>query len=133
MSTDAPPPEIPEAFTMRRGDDDDHDAVVAMEAAAYDEDSLGEQTTRTQLEDAAWLGVLEQDGEPVAYAINDHASRAQARILSAAVDPEHRGGQLQVEYLNSTCRKFDAAVRSLKKLCYDNPVRQGTPQGARKR
>ena len=94
MHIDAPPPEIPEALTMRRGGDDDHDVVVAMEASAYDEDSLGEQATRMQLEDAAWLGILEQDGEPAAYAINDHARGAQARILSAAVDPEHRGGGL---------------------------------------
>lgn len=94
MRTDVQPPEIPEAFAMRRGGDDDHDAVVAMEAAAYDDDSLGEQTTRTQLEDAAWLGILEKDGEPVSYAINNHARGAQARILSAAVDPEHRGSGL---------------------------------------
>ena len=94
MHVDAPPPEIPEALTMRRGNDDDHDAVVAMEAAAYDEDSVGEQATRMQLEEAAWLGILEQGGESVAYAINDHAAGAQARILSAAVDPEHRGAGL---------------------------------------
>lgn len=36
-------------------------------------------------------------------------------------DPDQKGTVLQVEYLNSDCRKFDAAVRSLKKLCYDEP------------
>ena len=94
MRIDAPPPEIPGALTMRRGGDDDYDLVVAMEAAAYEDDSAGEQTTQAQLDDAAWLGILEQDGEPVAYAINDHAHAARARILSAAVDPDHQGGGL---------------------------------------
>jgi len=36
-------------------------------------------------------------------------------------DPEGQGKQLQVDYLNSESRKFDGAVRSLKKLCYDRP------------
>lgn len=34
-------------------------------------------------------------------------------------DPEGRGQKLQVEYMNSECRKYDSAVRSLKKLCHD--------------
>ena len=51
----------------------------------------------------------------------------RGRFMFLFVDPEHRGEQLQVDYMNSTCRKFDSAVRSLKKLCYD------TPQGARRR
>lgn len=59
--------------------------------------------------------------------------RQRSKFVFLFMDPEHRGGQLQVDYINSTCRKFDSAVRSLKKLCYDNPVRQDTPQGARRR
>lgn len=38
-------------------------------------------------------------------------------------DPEGVGEALQIDYLNSDCRKFDEAVRSLKKLCYDRPQR----------
>lgn len=41
------------------------------------------------------------------------------KFMFAFADPDHEGRSLQVEYLNSDCRKFDAAVRSLKKLCYD--------------
>lgn len=35
-------------------------------------------------------------------------------------DPENKCPELQVDFMNSDCRKFDAAVRSLKKLCYDS-------------
>lgn len=41
-------------------------------------------------------------------------------------DPEERGPNYQVDYLNSECRKFDAAVRSLKKLCHDGSPRRTT-------
>lgn len=49
-------------------------------------------------------------------------------------DPGNKGQQLQIDYINSDCRRFDEAVRSLKKLCYDPaPTRQGAPRhGARR-
>lgn len=36
-------------------------------------------------------------------------------------DPEGRGPNYEVDYLNSECRRFDSAVRSLKKLCHSRP------------
>lgn len=40
-------------------------------------------------------------------------------------DPEGRGPGLQIEFMNSDCRRFDESVRALKKLCYDNNARGG--------
>jgi len=51
---------------------------------------------------------------------------AGGRFVFRFVDPEERGPGYQVDYLNSECRKFDAAVRSLKKLCYDGNPRRAT-------
>ena len=45
---------------------------------------------------------------------------------------QDQGEQFQVEYLNSECRKFDSAVRSLKKLCYGDP-REKQQAGSRGR
>jgi len=48
------------------------------------------------------------------------------RFTFRFVDPEGRGPNYAVDYLNSECRQFDAAVRSLKKLCHDSaPSRAG--------
>jgi len=46
-------------------------------------------------------------------------SPQNGRFMFRFSDPQGRGEALMVEYLNSDCRKFDAAVRSLKKLCYE--------------
>lgn len=43
------------------------------------------------------------------------------RFMFRFTDPEGRGPDYAVDYLNSECRQFDAAVRSLKKLCHDSP------------
>ncbi len=91
LEPDAPPPEFPQEVTMRRAGPDDADRIVAIEAAAYGDFSDGEEATRQRLEDAFWSGVLERNGEAVAYAINGSVERAEARILSAAVDPEAGG------------------------------------------
>lgn len=50
-------------------------------------------------------------------------------------DPEHKGKQLQIDYMNSECRRYDEALRSLKKLCYDpapTTNRQDRQEGARR-
>ena len=51
--------------------------------------------------------------------------REGGRFIFRFADPEGRGANYQVEYVNSDCRHFDDAVRSLKKLCYDSKPRQG--------
>ena len=91
LDPDAPPPEFPPDIAMRRGGPDDSDRIVEIESNAYGDFSDGEAATRQRLEEAAWIGVLERDGEPVAYAINGRVERAEGRILSAAVDPEAWG------------------------------------------
>lgn len=48
------------------------------------------------------------------------ASKAPGgRFMFRFEDPEGRGDNYAVDYLNSECRRFDSSVRSLKKLCYD--------------
>ena len=86
-----PPPEFPPGVTMRRGTAEDFDRIVDIEGAAYGDLADGETATRERLEDAAWAGVMEQDGRVVAYAINGHVERAEGRVLSAAVDPDAWG------------------------------------------
>lgn len=46
-------------------------------------------------------------------------SQGKGRFIFVFSDPDDRGQELTVNYLNSESRRFDAAVRSLKKLCYD--------------
>ena len=97
LDPDAPPPEFPQGVTMRRGDTDDFDRIVAIESEGYGDLGDGETATRLRLEDAAWAGVLEQDGEMVGYAVNAEVDAARAQILSAAIAPAARGhgfGQL---------------------------------------
>ena len=97
LDADAPPPEFPRDVTMRRADAGDFDRIVAIESQAYGDLADGETATRLRLEDAAWVGVLEQEGEIVAYAVNGEVDAARGQILSAAVAPEARGhgfGQL---------------------------------------
>ena len=50
-------------------------------------------------------------------------SQGRGKFVFVLSDPDGVGEQLTVDYLNSESRKFDAAVRSLKKLCYE-----GTPK-----
>lgn len=44
------------------------------------------------------------------------------KFLFSFRDPAGRGPRLQVEYLNSACRRFDESVRALKLACYDHPT-----------
>ncbi len=91
LREDTPPPEIPEGYRMRRATDADHDAIVAIEAAAYGDDTHGEEATRIRLDQAHWVGVLEHEGRVVGYAINAAAHRGVGRIVSLAVAPEAWG------------------------------------------
>ena len=100
LDPDAPPPEFPPGIAMRRAGPEDADGIVAIEAAAYGDFSDGEAATRQRLEEGLWSGVLERNGDLVAYAINGPVERAEARILSAAVDPDATGdgfGRLVIE------------------------------------
>lgn len=94
LREDMPAPEIPEGYRMRRASEADHDAIVAIEAAAYEDTSHGEEATRIRLQQGAWAGVLERDGVIVGYAITGKAERNVGRILSLAVEPESWGAGL---------------------------------------
>lgn len=94
LSEDAPPPEIPEGYRLRRATEDDFDTIVALEGAAYGEDTRGEAATRLALDAATWVGALEDasdGGRLVGYAINHPPERSVGRIVSAGVDPSVRG------------------------------------------
>ncbi len=91
LDPDAPPPQFPEGAAMRRGDASDFDRIIEIEAAALGDLADGEAAMAERLNDAAWIGLLERDGQVVAYAITDDVQAAQGRIISAAVDPPSWG------------------------------------------
>ena len=87
---DLAPPEIPEGLTMRRGNEDDHEAVIALEGRAYGDFTDGATATRGRLGEAAWLGVLERDGELIAYALNSAVEGGSGTVISCAVQPREQ-------------------------------------------
>ena len=91
LDADAPPPQFPEGVAMRRGAADDFERVIEIEAAAFGDLADGEAATAARLADAAWIGLLERDGQIVAYAVTDEVQGAQGRVISAAVDPPSWG------------------------------------------
>lgn len=77
------------------------------------------------------------DSDPVIWETTDLGTAAYIKSRGVSIHGvrkvSSKGGQFvfmfrdddcvcrryQIEFMNSDCRKFDAAVRSLKKLCYD--------------
>ncbi len=114
-----PPPEFPDGVAMRRGGPDDADRIVEIESEGYGDFSDGEAATRIRVEQAGWIGILEEDGEAVAYAINDDIESARGRVLSAAVDPDAWGkgyGELMLaaatyQLVASEARSVSVVVR----------------------
>ncbi|MCY4615774.1 MAG: GNAT family N-acetyltransferase, partial [Chloroflexi bacterium] len=84
------PPEIPTGLTMRRGNEDDHEAVIDLEGRAYGDFTDGATATRNRLAEAAWLGVLERDGELIAYALNSAVEEGAGTVISCAVQPREQ-------------------------------------------
>lgn len=78
---------------------------------------LGEPWSTSDLGTAAYIHAL---GGLKILGVTLAPRGTGAKYLFAFQDPEGKGDELQVEYMNSDCRKFDAAVRSLKKLCYED-------------
>ncbi|MXW24360.1 MAG: GNAT family N-acetyltransferase [Chloroflexi bacterium] len=124
---DVVPPEIPEGLTMRRAQPDDADAIVAIEGAAYGEWTDGEAATLARIEAAGWTGVLERDGEVIAYAINTPVGDGRGEVMSCAVTPDAQGGGIGKVILGAATYQLaasdgrEAAVR----------VRPDIPQAAR--
>jgi len=91
LSGEMEPPFIPEDVHLRRGGDDDHETIIAIEAAAYGDDADGAEAMDLRLDQAAWIGVIEADGDVVGYAVNAAAEGLMGRIVSLAVHPDHWG------------------------------------------
>lgn len=88
---DITPPEPPAGVTIRRAAPTDLDRILEIEAASYGAFSDGPEVTTARFEAAPWTGVLEDDGEVVAYAINAAVEGGIGRTLSLGVAPEARG------------------------------------------
>ena len=68
--------------------------------------------------DLGTAAYLKMKGLVILAATRSGGSRG--KWVFSFADPESRAKQLQVEYINSDERRFDAEVRSLKKLCWDD-------------
>jgi GNAT superfamily N-acetyltransferase len=84
-------PEFPDGVTMRRGEAGDIEPCREIWAEAYGEYADGPRTFDATVEEASWHGVMEADGNVVAFAFNSEVDRAEGTILSAAVAPEAWG------------------------------------------
>ena len=84
-------PEFPEGVTMRRATDEDVDRMYEIWTQAYGELTRSPGTFDYFLDHQTWIGVLEHDGEIVAFGINGPVQAAVGEIFDAAVAPEARG------------------------------------------
>lgn len=84
-------PEFPEGVSMRRAADGDIDRLREIWREAYGAVVDGDRTFDAMVEEAGWAGVLEANGEIAGFALNSEVERAEGRILTAAVAPEHWG------------------------------------------
>lgn len=85
-------PDFPEGVKMRKGGGADVDRLREIWTEAHGEHGDGPDTFDWILDEAAWVGVLEDaDGEILAFAINDEPERAEGNVLAAAVAPEAWG------------------------------------------
>lgn len=85
------PPDFPPGITMRKGSVDDCERIVEIAEAAYGEQGDGATAVRARCEAASWVGVMEDGGATVAYALNGAIERGTGQILSLAVAPEAWG------------------------------------------
>jgi len=83
-------PEFPDGVTMRLAKDADLDAVRELWAEAYGELSDGPRAIDAAIERASWIGVMEEGGEIVAFAVNGEVAEAEGRITTVAVAPQSR-------------------------------------------
>jgi len=88
------PPEFPEGTRMRKATRADHRRIIAVASEAYEDYAAGDYAVKTWLASANWIGVLEQDGKVVAYAITGNIEDGIGRILSCGVAPEAWGQSL---------------------------------------
>ncbi len=103
------PPEIPDGLTMRRAAPADADAIVAIEGAAYGDWTDGEGATRARIVEAGWTGVLERDGEVIAYAINTTVEAGRGEVMSCAVTPDAQGDGIGKVILGAATYQLSAS------------------------
>ncbi|MEZ4554803.1 MAG: N-acetyltransferase family protein [Dehalococcoidia bacterium] len=105
---DIAPPEPPAGIRIRRAAADDLPRILEIEAASYGPFSDGPEVTAARFEAAPWTGVLDEDGEVVAYAINAAVDGNLGRTLSLGVAPEARGEQLGSTMLQAAAYQLAA-------------------------
>ncbi|GMU39501.1 MAG: hypothetical protein AMXMBFR23_03670 [Chloroflexota bacterium] len=85
-------PDFPDGVTMRKGGGADVDRLREIWTEAYGEHADGPDTFDWIVDEAAWVGVLEDaGGDIVAFAVNDEPERAEGNVLAAVVAPEAWG------------------------------------------
>lgn len=85
-------PDFPEGVKMRKGGGADVDRLREIWTEAYGEHGDGPDTFDWIVDEAAWVGVLENaEGNIVAFAINDEPERAEGNVLAAVVASEAWG------------------------------------------
>jgi ribosomal protein S18 acetylase RimI-like enzyme len=102
------PPEPPEGVTIRRASAADLPRILEIEADSYGPFSDGPEVTSARFEAAPWSGVLVEDGEVIAYAINAAVEGNIGRTLSLGVGPEVRGRQLGSTMLQAAAYQLAA-------------------------
>lgn len=108
-TADLVPPEAPDGVTIRKATSGDTARILEIEAAGYESHSDGTEVTRARLDSAAWAGVLEEDGQVVAYAMNTAVEDGAGRILSVAVAPEAQGAGLGQVILQAAAYQLAAS------------------------
>lgn len=64
--------------------------------------------------DIGLAGFLQMRGLKIIKATKSESSK----FVFVFLDPEGRGDDLELEFVNSDFQKYDSSVRGLKKLCY---------------
>ncbi len=103
------PPEPPPGVTIRKATAADAARIGEIEAESYAEFSDGPEVTSGRLASAPWAGVLEEDGEVIAYAINSEVASGIGRTLSLGVAAEARGRQLGQTMLQAAAYQLAAS------------------------
>jgi len=105
---DITPPEAPEGVTIRRATSADLPRILELETASYGPFSDGADVTAARFEAAPWTGVLVEDGEVIAYAVNAAIEGNVGRTLSLGVAPAARGRGLGSTMLQAAAYQLAA-------------------------
>lgn len=128
---DLTPPEPPAGVTIRRATPADLPRILEIEAGSYGPFSDGPEVTSARFEAAPWTGVLVDDAQVIAYAINAPVEGAVGRTLSLGVASEARGGQLGSTMLQAAAFQL-AATGARRAVAVARPDVPGSVDTARR-